>query len=129
MHFSTLLLTIGTLTLVASSPLEKRVSRFKYFGVNLSGAEWGQQNIPGTKNTDYVCKFNPVPHSRVGLCLHFFLGPTTATIDNLFSNGFNTFRVAFLMERLVPTSLTGTTNAAYLADLKTTVNYITGKGA
>lgn len=41
----------------------------------------------------------------------------------------NTFRVAFLMERLVPDKLTGGFAAAYLADLKSTVSHITSKGA
>jgi endoglucanase len=41
----------------------------------------------------------------------------------------NTFRVAFLMERLVPNQMTGGFDAAYLADLKSTVAHITGKGA
>jgi hypothetical protein len=34
------------------------------------------------------------------------------------SKGFNTFRVAFLMERLVPDSPTGTLDETYLGDLK-----------
>jgi len=43
----------------------------------------------------------------------------------------NTFRVAFLMERISPpaTGLTGSFNATYLQGLKDTVNYITNKGA
>lgn len=41
----------------------------------------------------------------------------------------NVFRVAFLMERLVPESMTSTPDATYLADLKKTVNFITDSGA
>ena len=41
----------------------------------------------------------------------------------------NVFRVAFLMERLVPESMTGTPDATYLADLKKTVSFITNSGA
>lgn len=42
----------------------------------------------------------------------------------------NTFRVAFLMERISPPAngLTGAFDATYLASLKSTVSYITGKG-
>ncbi|KAI4602185.1 hypothetical protein KJ359_009422 [Pestalotiopsis sp. 9143b] len=42
--------------------------------------------------------------------------------------GFNIFRIPFLMERLVPSSLTNGVNAAYLSELQTIVNYITNKG-
>lgn len=44
--------------------------------------------------------------------------------------GFNTFRIAFLMERLVPPSagLRGTFDATYLAALKDIATYVTGKG-
>jgi endoglucanase len=42
----------------------------------------------------------------------------------------NTFRIAFLMERISPptTGLTGAFNATYLAALKSTASYVTGKG-
>lgn len=45
--------------------------------------------------------------------------------------GFNTFRIPFLMERVSPPStggLTGPFNNTYLDGLKQTVSYITGKG-
>lgn len=45
--------------------------------------------------------------------------------------GFNTFRIPFLMERVSPPStggLTGPFNSTYLDGLKQTVSYITGKG-
>lgn len=41
----------------------------------------------------------------------------------------NIFRIALMMERLVPDTLTGSLDATYLADLKEIVSYITGKGA
>jgi endoglucanase len=42
----------------------------------------------------------------------------------------NTFRIAFLMERMAPPAqgLTGTLDATYLQGLKTIVSYVTGKG-
>jgi endoglucanase len=42
--------------------------------------------------------------------------------------GLNIFRIPFLMERLVPGSLTSGINSAYLADLKSISSYITSKG-
>jgi endoglucanase len=44
--------------------------------------------------------------------------------------GMNIFRIPILMERIIPSNMTGTTNAAYLSGLITLVNYITNtKGA
>jgi endoglucanase len=42
----------------------------------------------------------------------------------------NTFRIAFLMERLSPPAngLTGSFDSTYLNGLKTIVTYVTGKG-
>ncbi|CAE6384056.1 hypothetical protein RSOLAG1IB_11652 [Rhizoctonia solani AG-1 IB] len=87
-------------------------TKFKYFGVNQSVAEFGDGKWPGVKDTDYTW---PAPSS-----IDFFVG-----------KGMNTFRVAFTMERISPpaTGLTGPFDSTYLSDLKTTVNYITGKGA
>jgi endoglucanase len=45
--------------------------------------------------------------------------PVTSKIQVLRDAGMNIFRVPFLMERLVPGSITGTLDATYLADLKT----------
>ena len=44
--------------------------------------------------------------------------------------GFNTFRIPFLMERISPPSsgMTGAFDSTYLQGLKTIVSYITGKG-
>jgi endoglucanase len=44
------------------------------------------------------------------------------------SQGYNTFRVQFRMERLTTSSLTGSYNAAYLQNLTQVVNHITQKG-
>lgn len=67
-------------------------------GVNESGAEFGS-SIPGTLGTDYTW-------------------PDTSKIQILRDAGMNIFRVPFLMERLVPSSMTGTPDATYLSDLK-----------
>ncbi|KAI0077311.1 endoglucanase [Panus rudis PR-1116 ss-1] len=86
-------------------------TKFKYFGVNESGAEFGNNVVPGTLGTDYTW-------------------PSPSSVDYFLGQGFNTFRIPFLMERLSPpsTGLTGPFNADYLNGLKTIVNYITSKG-
>ncbi|RPD54862.1 endoglucanase [Lentinus tigrinus ALCF2SS1-7] len=87
-------------------------TKFKFFGVNESGAEFGNTVIPGALGTDYTW-------------------PSPSSIDYFIGQGFNTFRVPFLMERVSPPStggLTGPFNQTYLSGLKDTVSYITGKG-
>ncbi|KAJ7019920.1 endoglucanase [Mycena alexandri] len=88
-------------------------TKFKFFGVNQSGAEFGTGAVPGTWGKDFTF---PAPSS-----IDFFVG-----------KGFNFFRVPFMMERLVPpsTGMTGPFASGYLANLTATINYITvTKGA
>ncbi|OQD67895.1 hypothetical protein PENPOL_c003G01167 [Penicillium polonicum] len=92
-----------------SADLKKRANGFTWVGVSESGAEFGS-NIPGTLDQDYTW-------------------PKTSQIQILRDAGMNIFRVPFLMERLVPTSLTGTPDATYLAALKSTIKFITASGA
>ncbi|KDR76291.1 hypothetical protein GALMADRAFT_140006 [Galerina marginata CBS 339.88] len=107
--------TTSTPTTTATSPSNSLCSgsrtKFKFFGVNESGAEFGNTVIPGVLGTDYTW-------------------PSPSSIDYFVGQGFNTFRVPFLMERLSPPSsgLTGAFDATYLNGLKTIVNYITNKG-
>ncbi|KAG9076234.1 hypothetical protein FS749_012016 [Ceratobasidium sp. UAMH 11750] len=86
-------------------------TKFKYFGVNESCAEFGQTAWPGVLGKDYTW-------------------PTQASVDFFLGKGMNTFRIAFLMERISPPAkgLTGAFDATYLAGLKSIVSYITGKG-
>ncbi|KAI0750027.1 endoglucanase [Daedaleopsis nitida] len=88
-------------------------TKLKFFGVNQSGAEFGNNVIPGALGTDYTW-------------------PAPSSIDFFVQQGFNSFRVPFLMERVSPPTtggMTGPFNQTYLQGLKDTVNYITGKGA
>ncbi|KAF2810512.1 endo-beta-1,4-glucanase [Mytilinidion resinicola] len=113
MHFFSILLAAGTASLALAAPItdkKKRVSKFQFFGVNESGPEFGNTNLPGALGKDYVW-------------------PTLSTIDTFVNQGFNTFRINIMMERIIPNSMTGSLDATYLADLKTTVEYITNKGA
>ncbi|KZP15293.1 glycoside hydrolase family 5 protein [Athelia psychrophila] len=101
--------TVTTTSSSASSTPTR--TKFKYFGVNESGAEFGNTAWPGVLNKDYTW-------------------PATTSIDYFVGKGFNTFRVCFLMERISPpaTGLTGAFDPTYLAGLTTIVNYITSKG-
>ncbi|KAJ7104083.1 endoglucanase [Mycena belliarum] len=107
--------TTTTATTTSSAPGSTTCSnrtKFKYFGVNQSGAEFGGSAWPGTWGKDFIF-------------------PAPSSIDYFVGKGFNFFRVPFLMERLVApaTGIAGPFSSAYLANLTTTVNYITGKGA
>lgn len=111
MNFFSILLAAGTASLALAAPVgekKKQASKLKFFGVNESGPEFGNTNRPGTKGKDYFW-------------------PTLSTIDTFVSKGFNAFRVNIMMERIIPNSITGSLDSAYLADLTTTVNYITNK--
>ncbi|KAK7463565.1 hypothetical protein VKT23_006911 [Stygiomarasmius scandens] len=87
-------------------------TKFKFFGVNQSGAEFGQTSIPGLYNKDYIW-------------------PAQSSIDYFVQQGFNFFRLPFLLERLTPpsTGITGSFDSAYFGNLTAIVNYITSKGA
>ncbi|KAL4913583.1 endo-beta-1,4-glucanase A [Aspergillus aurantiobrunneus] len=94
------------LALVAPS----RCSPFIWFGTNEAGAEFGQDSYPGELGTHYIW-------------------PDLGTIATLKNEGMNAFRVAFSMERLVPSSLVGPVAQEYMDDLIKTVNGITDLGA
>ncbi|KAF5327667.1 hypothetical protein D9619_004868 [Psilocybe cf. subviscida] len=88
------------------------LTKFRFFGVNEAGAEFGDNKIPGILGTDYTW-------------------PSPSSIDYFVGQGFNAFRIPFKLERLVPLSggLAGSFDQTYLAALKNIVNYITNKGA
>ena len=44
------------------------------------------------------------------------------------NDGYNIFRIAFKMERLTPSGLTGSLDATYFAALKQVVDYVTTNG-
>ncbi|GAP83795.1 putative endoglucanase 3 [Rosellinia necatrix] len=90
--------------------LAAAAGQLKWLGINLSVAEFGQGNYPGTWGT------------------HFYF-PDNAAISTLINDGYNLFRVAFSMERLVPNQMTSAADANYLKNLTATVNYITSNGA
>jgi endoglucanase len=82
---------------------------FQWFGVNESGAEFGNTAIPGELGKDYTW-------------------PNTSAIEILMKKGMNIFRIPILMERIAPGTMTSALNDTYLSGLATTVSFITGAG-
>jgi len=82
--------------------------RVELAGVNLAGAEFGQQNLPGTYEADYV-----------------YPGPME--MDAFAERGMNLIRVPFRWERLQPV-LEQDLDTAELARLSEVVRYATGQG-
>lgn len=93
----------------SSAPSSTGTGALEFLGINESGAEFGNNKIPGVLGTDYTW-------------------PDTASIKTLMDKGMNIFRIPFLMERLAPGTMTAPLNATYLAALKTTVEFITAAG-
>jgi endoglucanase len=77
-------------------------------GVNIAGAEFGNQNLPGTLGRDYT--FN-----------------SEATFRYFAGKGLGLMRIALQWERLQP-SLQGPLEAAYLANLKRNVSWARAHG-
>jgi endoglucanase len=80
----------------------------QYAGVNLSGAEFGQGNLPGTFGSDYTY-------------------PTQAEVDYFRSKGMNIIRLPFRWERLQHTNNIAL-DATELSRLNTFVSATTAKG-
>ncbi|WP_321477059.1 cellulase family glycosylhydrolase [uncultured Paludibaculum sp.] len=77
-------------------------------GVNLSGAEWGENNLPGVPGRDYVF-------------------PSQRSLDYWAAQGFSRLRVPFLWERLQPEP-SGPLDPAYLEQLHLTVERTAAAG-
>ncbi|CAP94832.1 hypothetical protein E8E15_005743 [Penicillium rubens] len=112
MRFDHIALLAAVAGSAAAAPAKnaKRASPFQWFGTSESGAEFGEDNLPGVYGKDY-----------------YF--PDASTIQTLAGKGMNIFRVAFRMERLVPNSMTGGFDDAYLSNLTATVRAITDAGS
>ena len=84
-------------------------------GVNLSGAEFGSQNLPGTYFLD-----GPGPYD--------YIYPPDSEVDYFIGKGMNTFRLPFRWERL-QRSLNGNLDPDELDRMNAFVDYTTGQGA
>lgn len=106
---STTLTTSTRTSTTSASTATSTGGSFKWFGVDESCAEFGQGNYPGTWG------------------VHFIF-PSESSLATLMSEGYNSFRIPFSMERMVPNTLTSSLATAYLQNLTQTVNYITNRG-
>ncbi|KAF1940976.1 endoglucanase precursor [Clathrospora elynae] len=98
-------------TTAFAAPSEKRQSKkLKWFGVNESGAEFGEKNFTGVYGKEYTWY-------------------DLNTIDQFMAQGMNIFRLNFLMERLTPNTLTGDFDPLYLGNLSQQIEHITSKGS
>lgn len=80
-----------------------------YRGVNLSGAEFGQQHLPGTFGTDYTY-------------------PTCEEVEYFIHKGMNTFRLPVRWERL-QRSLKGPLDSGEIGRIRQFVDAATARGA
>lgn len=80
----------------------------RYAGVNLAGAEFGHDTLPGVHGTNYVY-------------------PSKEEVDYFLDRGLNTIRLPFLWERLQP-RLSSAFAAAELRRLDDLVKHVTGRG-
>ncbi|MBM6593250.1 glycoside hydrolase family 5 protein [Microvirga pudoricolor] len=94
-------LALSSLTPALSEPL-------RFVGVNLAGAEFRGNRIPGALNKDYIY-------------------PSSKDVDYFMSQGMNTFRVPFRWERM-QLNLGWELEDDELEQLDKTVRYITDKG-
>ena len=81
----------------------------EFVGVNLSGAEFGESQLPGSYGSNYIY-------------------PTPAEIDYYLDQGMNVFRIPFRWERL-QRSLSAAFDGTESARLQNVVAYATGQGA
>lgn len=84
-------------------------SQTEYVGVNLAGAEFGENNLLDTYNQHYTY-------------------PTRAAVDYFVDKGMNVFRLPFRWERLQHTA-NAEFNSAELSRIKNFVDYATSKNA
>ncbi|KAL1621479.1 hypothetical protein SLS54_005500 [Diplodia seriata] len=110
MRLSICLATATAAFAMAAPAKQRRQDKFLWFGINESGAEFGDGIFPGVYGTEYIWY-------------------DMDTVDTFIEQGMNMFRLNFAMERLIPDSLTGELDAAYMGNLTANVEYITGKGA
>ncbi|KAK1965611.1 cellulase [Colletotrichum sublineola] len=110
------IIAVGAVSVVSvlAAPIdgakEKRDGKLEFVGANESGAEFGQNNLPGQLGKDYTW-------------------PNKTAIDTLRSQGLNTFRIPAMMERIIPDKLTGKINEDYFSGLEDVIKDVTSKGS
>ncbi|PSK34883.1 hypothetical protein B9Z65_1466 [Elsinoe australis] len=112
MKFISIIVAAGTAALAVAAPSKRQAksSKLQFWGVNESGAEFGQTNLPGVYNKDYTWY-------------------DLNSIDTLIARGMNTFRLNLQLERMAQGKLDAPLDKAYLGNLTAQVKHITDKGA
>lgn len=95
---------------VMASTAFAQTRKLEWFGINESGAEFGEKNFTGVYGKEFIWY-------------------DLKTVDTFIAQGVNLFRLNFLMERVTPSGLTGALDKYYVGNLTEQVNYITSKGA
>lgn len=78
LKFFACLAALGSAHAAPADALAKRQSGVQFTGVNVAGGEFGEMNVPGRLDKDYVW-------------------PSKRALDTLMGDGMNTFRVAMMM--------------------------------
>ncbi|PNS19619.1 hypothetical protein CAC42_7463 [Sphaceloma murrayae] len=111
MKFITIIAAAGTAALAVAAPTKRAVKlKLQFWGINESGAEFGQQSLPGLYNKDYTWY-------------------DLNAIDTLIARGMNIFRLNLQLERMAQGSLSAPLDKYYLGNLTAQVNHITSRGA
>ncbi|KAF2966526.1 hypothetical protein GQX73_g7073 [Xylaria multiplex] len=110
MKITEIIVAAATVASTLAAPGRKRASKFEFVGVNESGAEFGNQALPGRLSKDYTW-------------------PDQNAINTMISKGMNSFRIPIMMERFIPNQMTAAVNTTYAQGLDSIVSFITGKGA
>jgi len=98
MRLGTVLALVVSATSALAAPKLSKRAGFTWTGVNVAGGEFGNKNLPGQLGKD-------------------FTWPDKGAIDTLIRDKMNVFRVACMMERVVPSKMTGTVNETYFTGL------------
>jgi endoglucanase len=106
---TTTLRTSTTKTGGSTNPTSNPTGKLRWVGVDESVAEFAYEEYPGVWGK------------------HFRF-PEPSAMQTLMNDGYNTFRVPFLMERMAGSSLSAAFDQRYLANLTETINYITSRG-
>ena len=100
MKISGLLFGVLTAALaVSAGPAmrEKRKSKFQFTGVNESGAEFGNKNLPGLLGKDYTWPAKSAIDVRGRYPGQRRYGCANHSLQTMTSKGFNTFRIPIMM--------------------------------
>jgi len=103
-------LALSIAALLSSATAQNTTKKLKWFGINESGAEFGEKNFTGIYGKEFIWY-------------------DLNTLDQFMAQGVNHFRFNFLMERMTPNNLTAPLDPLYLGNLTEQVQHVTSAGA